>query len=263
MIRKLTLTAIAALAAALMIPAAAAAGGPPIHPGVQTFTRGAQCTSNFVFKRGRSTFIGQAAHCSGTGAADETDGCKARSLPLGTKVVVDGARDPGTLAYNSWLTMQRVGERGEETCAYNDLALVKLSRFDARRVDPSIPRYGGPRGIGDAASGQRVYTYGSSSLRAGSNALSPKTGRVISRSPGGWSYDVYTATPGIPGDSGSAFLNERGQALGVLSTVALAPLAGSNGVGSIAKELAYARSHGLPRLRLLDGTAPFRPPPLG
>jgi hypothetical protein len=34
----------------------------------------------------------------------------------------------------------------------------------------------------------------------------------------GWSHTVYTVTPGIPGDSGSAFLDASGNALGVLST---------------------------------------------
>ena len=42
---------------------------------------------------------------------------------------------------------------------------------------------------------------------------------------GGWSRTVYTVTPGIPGDSGSGFLNASGQAIGTLSTVAIAPLA--------------------------------------
>ena len=47
--------------------AAAAAPTAPIHPGVQTLTNGAQCTSNFIFRDATSTYIGQAAHCSGVG----------------------------------------------------------------------------------------------------------------------------------------------------------------------------------------------------
>jgi hypothetical protein len=54
---------------------------------------------------------------------------------------------------------------------------------------------------------------------------------------------VYTATPGIPGDSGSAFLDKNGRALGVLSTVAIAPIAGSNGVGDVGKEVTYMQAH--------------------
>ena len=65
-------------------------------------------------------------------------------------------------------------------------------------------------------------------------------------------------TPGIPGDSGSAFLNSQGQALGVLSTVAIAPLPASNGVGDVGRELAYAQAHGHPGLQLVNGTEPFK-----
>ena len=71
---------------------------------------------------------------------------------------------------------------------------------------------------------------------------------------------MYTVTPGIPGDSGSGFFNASGQAFGVLSTVQLAPLAGSNGVGDLGKELAYAQaSSGIAGLNLVNGTEPFSP----
>jgi hypothetical protein len=73
----------------------------------------------------------------------------------------------------------------------------------------------------------------------------------------GWSHDVYTLTPGIPGDSGSAFLDASGQALGVLSTVQLAPLVGSNGVGDLARELDYLHTHTSFAAQLVLGTEPF------
>jgi hypothetical protein len=64
----------------------------------------------------------------------------------------------------------------------------------------------------------------------------------------------------VPGDSGSAFLDAEGNALGTLSTLALAPLAGSNGVGDLAHELAYAQAtSGIAGLRLVPGTEPFSP----
>ena len=43
----------------------------------------------------------------------------------------------------------------------------------------------------------------------------------------------------------------------MLSTVALAPLPASNGVGDLSRELAYARAHGLPDLQVANGTEPF------
>jgi hypothetical protein len=244
----------------------APAGSATIHPGVMTFTDGAQCTSNFVFQGGSDVYLGQAAHCSGTGAATDTNGCDSGSLPLGTPVEVDGASRPGTLAYNSWLTMQARGESNGETCDFNDLALIKLDPADVGKVNPSVPAFGGPTGVGAwGGNGSTVYTYGNSSLRGGVTALSPKQGIVIGSSATGWSHDVYTATPGIPGDSGSGFLNDSGGAIGVLSTVQIAPLAGSNGVGNIAKEIAYmqANASGFSGVNLVPGTEPFNPNTVG
>jgi hypothetical protein len=252
----------AAISAFVIAPAGASAWAPAdqatIHPGVMTFTEGAQCTSNFVYQDGSSVYLGQAAHCSGTGAATETDGCDSESLPNGTPVEVDGASQPGTMVYNSWLAMQASGETDADTCAYNDLALVRLNPADVANVNPSVPGFGGPTGLGSwGGTGSTVYTYGNSSLRGGVTALSPKQGTVVQNDPSGWSHDVYTATPGIPGDSGSGFLNDTGGAIGVLSTVQLAPLAGSNGVGDLPKELAYAQAHGFGGTNLVPGTEPF------
>jgi hypothetical protein len=251
--------ALTALAIAPSVASAwAPAGSATVHPGVQTFTEGAQCTSNFVYQDGSNTYLGQAAHCSGTGAATDTDGCDSGSLPIGTPVEIEGASQPGTMVYNSWLSMQASGETDADTCAYNDLALIRVNAADVPNTNPSVPGFGGPTGVGNwGGTGSTVYTYGNSSLRGGITALSPKQGTVVQNAPSGWSHDVYTATPGIPGDSGSGFLNATGGGIGVLSTVQLAPLAGSNGVGDLGKELAYARSHGFSGLQLVQGTEPF------
>jgi hypothetical protein len=243
-------------------PVWAPASSATIHPGVQLFTDGAQCTANFVFADATDVYIGQAAHCSGTGAATDTNGCTAASLPIGTPVEITGASKPGTLVYNSWLTMQSLGETDPDTCAFNDLALVKIDPADVGKVNPSIPFWGGPTGL-DAdgtVAGDKVLSYGNSELRGGVTALSPKEGTSLGDDGNGWSHTVYTATPGIPGDSGSAFLNRTGQALGVLSTVAIAPLAGSNGVGDLSRELAYLGAHTTFGVTLENGTEPFRGP---
>jgi hypothetical protein len=245
-------------------PAAEAAPTGPIHPGVQTLTSGGQCTSNFIFRDAADTYIGQAAHCSGTGAQTDTNGCASGSLPLDTPVTVTGASRPGTLVYNSWLTMQAALETDADTCAYNDFALVKLDPVDVGSADPSLPGFGGPTGVGgDSGVRATVFSYGNSSLRAGIAQLSPKQGLVVQVTGGGWSRSVYTVTPGLPGDSGSGFLNATGQAVGVLSTLALLPLPLSNGVGDLSRELAYARAHGFPDLALVKGTQPFKGDLLG
>jgi hypothetical protein len=260
------LLAAAAISVLAIAPSAASAWAPaataPIHPGVQVFTAGAQCTSNFVFQDASNVYLGQAAHCSGTGGNTETNGCDSGSLPTGTPVDVTGASHPGTLVYNSWLTMQSKGETDANTCAYNDLALIKLDPADVANVNPSVPALGGPTGVGAwGGTGSKVYTYGNSELRGGVTALSPKQGIVVQEQGGGWSHDVYTASPGIPGDSGSGFMNATGGAIGVLSTVQIAPLAASNGVGTLANEIAYmqANASGFSGVNLVPGTQPFNP----
>jgi hypothetical protein len=248
---------IPAIPQATAAPTWAPAASAPIHPGVQTVTAGAQCTANFVYTSGTTVYIGQAAHCSGTGGNTETNGCTSGSLPLGTPVDVGGVAT-GTMVYNSWLSMQSVGETDANTCAYNDLALIQLSPGDAAKVNPSVPFFGGPGAVGGGtAFGDNVYSYGNSSLRLGLTQLSPKRGVSLGDDGGGWTHSVYTVTPGIPGDSGSGFMNASGQAIGVLSTVELAPLAGSNGVGDLAHELAYLNSHTSMNVSLATGTEPF------
>lgn len=230
-----------------------------IHPGVMMFTDGAQCTANFIFTNGSDVLIGYAAHCAGTGAATETNGCDAESLPLGTPVEVDGASQPGTLVYSSWLAMQSGPRPDANTCDYNDFALVRLAAADHGKVNPSIPHWGGPTGINTTGTAplSRVYSYGNSSLRLGISVLSPKTGNSLGTTAGGWTHPVYTVTPGIPGDSGSAMLDATGRASGVLSTIAIAPLAASNNFSDLNKALDYARSHGMGGVSLVLGTEAF------
>src|SRR5256885_16069993 len=95
---KLCVAGASVLAALVLAPAASAwapAATAAIHPGVQTFTQGAQCTSNFIFTNGSTVYVGQAAHCSGTGAATDTDGCTSQALPIGTQVDVTRASKHG------------------------------------------------------------------------------------------------------------------------------------------------------------------------
>ncbi len=238
------------------------------------YTDGAQCTANFVYTDGAgNVYVGYAAHCAGKGEATDTNGCNVDSVPLGTQVTFtnDGnlasegtAVGHGTLAYSSWITEKPLGTTDANTCAYNDLALVKVDAADVSKVNPSVPFWGGPTGIDTdgTKAGDRVWTYGNSSLRAGLSPLSPHTGISLGddAADGGWSHPLYTVTPGVPGDSGSGFLSAGGKAVGTLSTLGLAPLPASNNIGDLAKELAFAQAHsGISGLKLENGTEPFNP----
>ncbi|GAC1318698.1 MAG: hypothetical protein NVSMB12_17660 [Acidimicrobiales bacterium] len=238
-----------------------ATGTKAIHPGVQTFTAGSQCTANFVYTDGTNTYIGQAAHCSGTGGNTATDGCSSPTLPEGTQVTVTGASNPGVMVYNSWSRMQATHEADPNTCQYNDLALIKLDPADVPNVDPSVPHWGGPVGLNTSGLtfGQQVFSYGNSELRLGITQLSPKTGISNGDQGGGWSHGTTMVTPGIPGDSGSGLLDSTGHAVGVLSTVGIGiPDLSTNNWGDLSRELAYASAHGM-AVTLVNGTTPFNP----
>jgi hypothetical protein len=255
-------------------PSWAPADTAPIHPGTMMYTDGAQCTANFVYTDSAgNVYVGYAAHCAGKGQATDTNGCEQESVPLGTKVTFtnDGnlasegtTVGTGTLAYSSWITENQIGTTDANTCAYNDLALVKVDSGSVSKVNPSVPFWGGPTGIDTdgTKAGDRVWTYGNSSLRGGAAPLSPHTGISLGdqAADGGWSHPLYTVTPGIPGDSGSGFMSAGGKAVGTLSTLGLAPLPASNNIGDLAKELAFANAHsGISGLQLALGTEPFDP----
>lgn len=248
------------------MPPAAARGFPTpdratLHPGVLLVTDGKGCTANFVFTDAAGHFyLGQAAHCASRGDIDEFNGCTDEVLPLGTEVAIRGSRVTGTLAYNSWATMQAVGEADENICRTNDFALVRLPDSAAGQLNPSVPYFGGPTGLSaDAGIGELAYAYGNAPTRQGIAELSPKRGTVVKRTDEDWTYLTYFVTPVIPGDSGSGVLDEQGRALGVASSLIVLPYPAANGVVSLALALAYAQKYsGIKGLRLVPGTEPFR-----
>lgn len=261
-----------------------------IQPGIQLLVpQGAgsfsECTANFVYSNGSADFIGMAAHCASTGSSSQTD-CTTPVLPDGTPVflgegpvfldsngnlsVGEDTQGPevGTMVYNSWVTMQALGiNKSDPTgneCQFNDLALVQV--LPGLTVNPSVPFWGGPNALATTspAQGSTVYSYQNSALRLGLSPLSPKIGLSLGDTPnsGGWSHIVDTVTPGIPGDSGSGFLDANGNAVGVLSTLdAGAPPSAygvDNAAGDVAKELAFCDANGgLGAVSLVPGTTRF------
>ena len=171
--------------AAAWAPAATAA----IHPGVQMYTEGAQCTANFVFTDGAgNVYVGYAAHCAGTGAATDTNGCDAGSLPLGTRVdftdggslVSEGTRvGGGTLAYSSWLTMQQRGETRREHLRLQRLRAGQGRRRRRRQGQPVASRSGAARSASTPTApppATRSTPTATPACAAASPQLSPKQG---------------------------------------------------------------------------------------
>ncbi len=58
---------------------------------------------------------------------------------------------------------------------------MQIDPADVDKVNPSVPGFGGPVGVGGpGATLADVYSYGNSSLRGGITQLSPKQGKVVS-----------------------------------------------------------------------------------
>jgi hypothetical protein len=217
-----------------------------------------ECTADFVFSSGSALYIGFSAHCTAASDAENASGCSASTLPLGTPIEIrgrNGREEQGRLAYNSWRTMQQRGETTAALCSYNDFALVALDPAETDAVNPSMPVLGGPTGLDTdgLTTGEDVYSF-----QPNNGGSGVKSGVAVSDAGGGRSHRVAITPPGVPGDSGSGFLDAQGRAVGVLSTEFF-DARHTNGVTDLALALAYANSYGdLGRLTLVPGTEPFR-----
>ncbi len=202
-----------------------------VRPGVQVVSEAGSCTSNFVFKSpdNATLYLGLAAHCLEGEEEGET-------------VEIAGGVVRGSVAYNSWYTMDNMDGSGGIDQQTNDFALIELPADKRHLVHPAIYHYGGPTGLAESASqGERVLTYGNTPLRQGVEPSNTREGYVVESTP--WYTSMYIATPGLPGDSGSAVLSGNGEALGVLIHLGVAPLAGSNGAVNVAAALDFAAEH--------------------
>lgn len=269
---RLLVGLVLAVVAAALLPGSADAGGPrlagpgaPIRPGVNVVVSGSLCTSNFVFRQriaGQSDrlYLGLAAHCVAEG--DTVDGCARENVavPEGTRADIrgdDGRTYVGQVEYVSWRTMQQRNERNSSRCEGNDFALIRILEGD---VHARVPVLGGPTSIGRGPLrfGDLVQSYQNTSLRLGLEPLKPKVGTAVTTQSGGWSHLVYTATPGIPGDSGSGLMDEHGRARGVASTIVLAPYTGANYFADLHLAVEYMKATTAPwdGLELVPGGPP-------
>ncbi|GAB2969070.1 hypothetical protein [Nocardioides montaniterrae] len=241
-----------------------------VTPGIQTLTGDAQCTTNFVFTDAdQHVYLGQAAHCASL--SEEMDGCKAKTRPLGTPVAFQAGVTSygagkhlaaGRLAYSSWRTMQQIGVTDPVLCSYNDFALVRVDRADVSKVNPTMPYWGGPNGVSvfHLSTLDRVYGYGKSSLRRADSTGSRQAAQAVGdrTEARGWAHVIISHSPGIPGDSGSGYLDKSGLAIGTLSTLGV-NMVMYNRLGDLFHELTYARRYSHIRgLRLELGTVRFR-----
>jgi hypothetical protein len=220
-----------------------------IRGGVQVYTASGQCTSNFVFYKanpaspsGYDIYLGMAAHCASLGGSSGTNGCTTPARGDGAWVGIEGALYAGRMDYNSWNTMKAVREGDPYACAYNDFALVWIDPRDHGRIYPGMLHFGGPTGLAQNwhhQPGDAVHSYGRSSLRPIDSPADWKSGWIWASSYSGWQTTIYTATAGIPGDSGSGVMLGDGRAHGTVSTLILLPWTAANGITVLDSALDY------------------------
>ncbi len=71
------------------------------------------------------------------------------------------------------------GETNADACEYNDFALVRLDPADVANVNPTVPGFGGPHGLGGSSAmlGDDVYSYGNSGAARRRHQAQPEAGR--------------------------------------------------------------------------------------
>lgn len=230
-----------------------------IRPGNNIATNGAGCTTSFIFtdNKGRY-FVSTAAHCIVPGAATSIDGCIAEYSDLSATVSVMDLYDPSNSIaedsvelpayYSSWHAMQDLEESSPATCNGNDFALLEVPAEHVDLLHPASLHFRAPTGMPSTQedfqpAGAMIWGYGASTLKQGILEIHPKQGFVLQMANEGWSYTVYLGTPGIPGDSGGHIMTDDGRALGIASTLALAPFALSNNYTNISKAVEYAEGY--------------------
>lgn len=203
-------------------------------------------------------YLGAAAHCNAAeDAMSSVDGCKEPVMPEGTEVTIkgrDGQDYKGRVAYNSWVQMQARGETDPALCNFNDMELIELDEAAVAASNPTVPGFGGPTGLDTDGTqeGEKVFSYQPNQLVA----TPYKQGQSFGQPEGPRTHVVATAPPGVPGDSGSGYLDADGEAFGVLSSL-MAPTT-TNGVTDIAQALDYAEQFGsVGAVSLINGDEPF------
>ena len=210
-----------------------------LRPGINMSYDGLGCSTSFLFEHEGRIFMATAAHCVAEG-----NGCDdGRDMPdqKATLYLTDGEEAEAAVAYHSWTTMSRIQEEDNDACEGNDFALLELPPEAIPLAHPASLHFQAPTGLATDPTAS-IWGYGQSDLRQGLRDSHPKQGRHLGMAFGGWQHQVYLATPGIFGDSGGHIMTDDGQALGIASTILLAP-PGANHYTDIAMALEYMRQH--------------------
>ena len=135
----------------------------------------------------------------------------------------------GRLVYSSWRTMRARDTKSNAACSFNDFALVRVDRDDRRKVNPSVPFWGGPSGVrsrglrGGRPGLQLRQLLAARRRRRGS---APRPAAIVEDAPQRLVAHRLHRDPGHPRRLRQRLRRRQRSAFGTLSTVAIAPLPG-------------------------------------
>jgi hypothetical protein len=224
-------------------PAADAATG-HVHPGSVVTVSTNTCETGFLLRQGKTVYASVPASCLGTDGGDGSNGCLESQIPRGTAVAIDGASRPASVAYSSFTRMQTSGTPSTDACEGNNLALLRLSKPDARRARGEIPGPASLTGVAGSppAPGTTLGVY----------LGSPSSGRAGSTSAGGWRQEVTVEGMVSASNLGSPVTTPGGRAVGMIAQIPPLTGVGASAVTSLAKELRFLRKvRGFHRVRLM------------
>ena len=229
-----------------------------IHPGVPVTIGGVTCTAGFILTDGKRVFLTLTAGCAGANPGEDVNGCpttrdSAGVDPPNTEADITGARHKGHLVYNSFERMKRLGEKRQNRCHYNQLALIKIDRRDIKRTNPSVPTVGGPGRVakGSPTAPDRLSVF----------LTAPTTAEALQTSNGGWAHTMMVNGHVDVPNAGSPVLTASGAALGMVTVVPSHGTAGPTTVANLGRELrALHHERGFAHVHLATGTADYAGP---
>jgi hypothetical protein len=223
-------------------PAAAAAGH--VHPGSNVTVSSNSCEVGFLLRQRKMVYAAVPASCLGTDGGSGGNGCAESQAPRGSPATIAGARRAAHVVYSSFTRMQRSGTASADACAGNNLALLRLARYDARRARGEIPGSLSLTGLARSAprSGTTLGVY----------LASASSGRAGSTDSAGWRQEVTVEDMVAASNLGAPAVTPSGRAVGMIAQIPPVTGVGASEVTSLAKELRYLRRvHAFRHVRLM------------
>jgi len=224
-------------------PAVAASGAQHARPNANVNFFDMGCKSGFLLHQGKRVYVAITASCTAL-PLDEgklQNGCRAATAPLGTPARVAGAKRRAILVYNSFTRMQGTGVKRHNLCDFNDLALLKLAKHDAKRARGGIPGLSAPTSVSKQGpkSGSTV-SFGEATATAGDIKHN------------GWVYEL-SATPSVDGTDVGTPVTHGGLLYGMLTAIPQGSVSQTPAtVYNVDRAIRYARQmHKFRHLKLL------------